>query len=214
MARKKAGKLQRIPEQIIETPIAVRRRPPFVRIAIILLAIGLLAMLIANKGLIVAAVVNGKPIFRWQVTSVMTSRFGKQTLEGMISETLIAQEAKKAGVSVTQPEIDGKVAAVVADLGENVGIDELLAYQGMTRGEFEDQIRLQLTVEKLLGKDIVITEDDVTNYIATNAASLTATDEAALRVEAREVILTGKINEKLQPWFLELKNNANISRFL
>ncbi|MBI3577760.1 SurA N-terminal domain-containing protein [Candidatus Gottesmanbacteria bacterium] len=173
------------------------------------------ALLIANKSWVVAGVVNGKPIWSWQLNRVLTSRFGKQTLEGMISEQLIADEAAKQGVVVSKEDIDKKQGEILKTLGGgNVKIDDLLKYQGITKADFDNQIRLQLTVQKILGKDLVITDDDVTRYIATNSATLTATEPAQLRAEARQAILDAKVGEKLQPWFLELKNKAKILRFL
>jgi len=134
---------------------------PLTKIALAVLILGIVAIFVSNKGLLVAAIVNGRPIFRWQLNQAMTARFGQQTLEGMISEALIADEARKSGISVSQADIDAKVSDIVASLGGTVSIDDLLKYQGMSRGEFENQIRLQLTVEKLLGRDIVVTDDDV-----------------------------------------------------
>lgn len=189
-------------------------RPPFVRIALIVLVVGLVGVLYANKGLFLAAVVNGKPIFRWDLNQTLMSRFGSKTLDGMISEALINDEARKAGVVVTQADVDAKTKSLVASIGGGMSIDDLLAYQGMTRSDFESQLKLQMTVEKLLGKDITITDDDVTGYLATASATLTATDEAGLKDEARQAIISQKINEKLQPWFTQLKNKASIMRFL
>jgi len=187
---------------------------PIAKIALVILVLGLIALFISNKGLLVAAVVDGKPIFRWELNNVLVSRFGKQTLEGMISERLIAQEAVKAGVGISQADIDAKTKALVDSLGGGMTIDQLLQYQGMTRADFDSQLKLQMTVEKILGRDITVTDEEVVNYIATNSATLTATAEADLKVEAREAIMSQRINEKLQPWFTGLKEKANILRFL
>lgn len=181
---------------------------------LIVLVLALGALLLTNKSLLVAAVVNGKPIWSWQLNKTMTARFGKQTLEGMISESLIADEARKSGVVVSQTDIDAKQADVLKSLGGNVKLDDLLKYQGMTKPDFDNQIRLQLTVQKILGKDMTITDADVNNFIASNGAQLVATDEAMMRTEARQAILDQKVGEKLQPWFLELKQKAKILRFL
>ncbi|MEK7119905.1 MAG: hypothetical protein AAB889_05290, partial [Patescibacteria group bacterium] len=96
----------------------------------------------------------------------------------------------------------------------NVNIDDLLKYQGMTKSDFENQIRMQLTVEKVLGRDLVITDTDIDNFIATNRATLVSTEAAALRQEAKNAITSQKVSEKLQPWFMELKDKAKILRFL
>lgn len=87
-------------------------------------------------------------------------------------------------------------------------------YQGVSKNEFQNQVKLQLTVEKMLGKDIAISESDIDEYIANNADTLTATDEASLREEARQTIFSQKMSEKIQPWFAELKEKAKIIRLL
>jgi parvulin-like peptidyl-prolyl isomerase len=194
--------------------IQPKRRFPIVKVAIIVIVIGLVAIFVSNKGLLVAAVVNGKPIYRWQLNSVMTSRYGQQTLDSMVSQRLVDEEAKKAGITVTQAEIAKKESDLVVSLGGNVSLDDVLAYQGMTKPDFEDQIRLQLTVEKLLGKDITITDAQITDYIATNSSTLTATDEAGLKEEAKQAIFSQELNSKLQTWFADVKAKASILRFL
>lgn len=180
--------------------------------AALLLLLG--GLFLVNKGLLLAAVVNGRPIFRWDLNRVMASRFGDQTLENMINEQLIAEAAKKSGITVTQQDIDDKENELVKTLGDNVKLDDLLKYQGMSKSDFDDQIRLQLTVQRVLGKDITITDSDITNFIATSGSELRATDPAALNEEARQAILEKKIGEKIQPWFLELKQNAKVTKFL
>ena len=214
MARKKAVK-KLPPENLLpmESPKPVRRFP-LTKVALGVVIIGLIAIFVSNKGLLVAAVVNGQPIFRWQLNSVMASRFGAQTLDSMISQVLVDSEAKKAGVSVSQADIAKKETDLVASLGGSVSLDDVLKYQGMTKGDFEDQLRLQLTVEKLLGKDITITDADIANYIATSGSTLTATDEAGLKEEAKQAIFSLQLNEKLQTWFAEVKAKASILRFL
>lgn len=204
-------KTEQLLPAVMRTP---GEKPPIVKIALAVLVVGLAAILYTNKGLFLAAIVNGKPIYRWQLNQTLMSRFGSKTLDGMISEALINDEAKKAGVSVSQEEIDARTKSLVDSVGGGMSLDDLLAYQGMTRADFESQLRLQMLVEKLLGKDITVSDDEVTNYIATESATLTATDDAHMKEEAKQVILSQKINLKLQPWFADLKAKANIMRFL
>jgi hypothetical protein len=174
----------------------------------------LLGLLLLNKSWWLAAMVNGKPIFRWDLNKTMTARFGQQTLEGMISEQLIADEAKKQGVNVTQKEIDAKVAEIVKGLGQGVGIDDLLKYQGMTKPDFEKQLRMQMMVERILGKDVTVSDVEVSDFIASNSATMTATDEGAMKAEARAAVKNQKVSEKLQQWFADLKAKSKILRFL
>ena len=77
------------------------------------------------------------------------SRYGTQTLESMISERLIAEAAAKGGVVISQKDIDAKTQNLVSSLGPNVSLEDILKYQGMTKSDFEDQVKLQLTVDAL-----------------------------------------------------------------
>lgn len=217
----KSKALRRVPASVeyVDTPDSFSypkqsswKSPKMIALAIVV--IGLIALFLTNKSLLVAGMVNGKPIFRWELTKVLTSRFGQQTLEQIISERLIADAASKEGVTVTQEEIQAKVAEITAGLGQNANLDELLSMQGMSRSEFESQVRLQLLIRNLLGRDINITEADIDNYIATSGALLASTEPAKLREEAKQAIFDGKVGEKLQVWFEELRQKASIQRFL
>lgn len=175
----------------------------------------LLGVLVAvNKGWVVAAVVDGRPIFAWQLNSTLRTRYGQQTLEGMIGEALIKREAEKNGVVVTKEDITKKQNEILSSLGTEVSLEDFLKFQGMTEADFNSQLVIQLTVERLLTKDRVVSEADIDNFIATSAATLSATEPAALREEAKNAIISNEISEKLQPWFLELRQKSNVMKFL
>jgi hypothetical protein len=190
-------------------------KKPFNKIPVIigLLTVALLFALALSKGYILVAIVNNKPIFRFQLNQTMMSRFGKQTLEGMISESLIGDEAKKLGVTITQEDIDRQEEEVLKSFGGKVSLDELLKFQGTTKKEFDSQIKLQLLVNKMLEKDVVVTDEEIKAYREANSAIMVSSDEASLTQEAKMTLTEQKINEKIQPWFTELKNKAKIFKF-
>ncbi len=201
-------------EDLMATPISsggprLMRNPRMVRLGIVLLIL-LVGFFLVKKGYILAAIVNGKPITRMELNNQLSSRFGQQTLESMITERLIVDAAQKEGVVITQSDVDAKVATITSTLGPDVNLEELLRYQGMTKTDFEHQVRLQLTVEKVLGKDIAVEDGEVDAFIQTNRDTMTATDEAALKVEAREALVSQKTSEKMQPWLMELREKAKI----
>lgn len=178
------------------------------------LLIVFLGMVMVKKGWIVAAIVDGRPIFSWQLTSVLKSRYGQQTLEGMIGESLIMREAKKAGVSISDDEVTSKQQEILSSLGPNVNLEDFLAFQGITEKDFNKQLELQLTVERLLTHDVTFTNEELDAYIATNAATLTATEPAKLREEARAALINNMVSEKLQSWFEQVRQNAKVYKFL
>lgn len=178
------------------------------------LVILLVILTAANKGWVVAEIVDGRPIFSWQLNSMLRTRYGQQTLEGMIGETLIAKEAKHVGVAITDEDIKAKQTEILSSLGTEVSLTDFLKFQGLSQADFNQQLKIQLTVERLLTRDLAITEHDIDNYIATNRAILTATEPAGLREEAKKAIISNTVSEKLQPWFLELRQKANVMKFL
>lgn len=200
----------------VPTPTVTMRRgmwSPRVRRLALLLFVLLVGFFLVKRGYVVAAMVNGQPIFRWDLNSQLATRFGQQTLESMITEKLIADAAVKEGIVVGQTDIDAKVAGITATLGPNVNLEQLLQYQGMTRTDFEHQIRLQLMVEKVLGKDVTVEESEITTFVQNNRETMTATDEASLREEARVSLVSQKTSEKMQPWLMELRDKATITKF-
>lgn len=196
---------------VVSRPIKTNKT---VRIVLGVLVVVCLALLTANKGLVVSAVVNGKPIFSWQLNNTLRTRYGQQTLEGMIGEQLIANEAQKSGVQITSKDLEAKQKEVLASLGADVSLDDFLKFQGLTKTDFQHQLGVQLTVERLLTKGLTITDNDISNYIATNSATLTATDPAKLKEEARQMIINNTVSEKLQSWFTQLRQKASVMKFL
>ncbi len=216
MAKKTSTKNLSVPVPPPYEPVpsaSPKKRAP-VRWVVAVLAVGLLVLAAVNRGLIVAAVVDGKPIFSWQLNNTLRTRYGQQTLEGMIGEVLIAREAQKQGVTVSQKELEAKQKEILSSLGTEVSLGDFLKFQGLTEADFNQQLRLQLTVERLLTKNLTITDSDIDAYIATNRAMLVATEASALKEEAKKAIINNEVSEKLQSWFLEVRQKAKVMKFL
>jgi foldase protein PrsA len=163
---------------------------------------------------IVVAMVNGRPVFRYELNRRMTSAFGKETLENLIMEKLVSQEAKVKGVAVSESEIDVEVDKLSQSLGEGANIEEILKLQGMSMADLRYQIRIKLLIGKVLQGEVSVSDTEIDDFIKSNTENLTATDEAKRREEAKEVLLDQKVNEKFQVWMGEVFSKAKINRFL
>lgn len=198
-----------------EIPALSPKRSRFRKLAIIVFIIALIAFLLYwNKGLFVVALVNGKPILRTELNDELSKRYGSRTLDAMVSERLVADEVKKQNVSVSSEEVEQKVAELTKSLPQGVNFDDALRAQGMTNDQFKHQLRLQLAVDRLLGKEISISTKDVDDYMKENKQSLPATDPATLRTQVEQTLRQQKIAELFQGWFASLKEKASIQRFL
>jgi len=182
-----------------------------VALAVILLLSGLLWK---NKALVVAATVNGQPVPRWELENRLIARYGSQTLDEIVNEALIRQAGQKNGATITQKEIDNKIAEVEKSLNGKVSLADALSQQGMTMAEFRGQIELQLILDKLAANSIVVSDKEVADYVASNSATLTATDPASQSAEAKNILVSQKKNAAYRQLFNDLKTQAKIVKFL
>lgn len=196
-------------------PIPSKRiRTGWIRYSIAILAFIIILLVAVNKGLIFAAVVNGRPIFRSYLSKTLVNRFGKQTLDNMITVELIQEEARKQRVTAAKSDIDAKEKEILESFGGKVTLEDLLKYQGMTKEDFDEQLRVQILLSKLLGKDVTVTDAEIADFLVKNKATLQATDEAELKDEARNALINQKVSEKIQPWITDIRQKAKIMRFL
>jgi foldase protein PrsA len=180
-------------------------------LVLILVIAGLLGF--RYKDQFIVATINGKPVFRHELNQRLTANFGKETLENIIVEKLIREEARKQQVSIAKEEIDDEIAKISESLGETK-IEDLLKLQGVTLADFREQLRIRLQVNRILEKEITISDEDVAKFIEENGASLVATDEAEKKDEAKERLMELKISERVQGWISGLLDQAKINRFL
>lgn len=183
-----------------------------------LLVLFIVALLVAffwkNKSLLVVALVNGRPVPRWSLESRMVQRFGSQTLDEIVNEQIIAQAGAKKGITISEKDVNDKVSEIEKSLGGRVTLADALAGQGLTLDEFKSQIRLQLTLESLAGSEIKVSDKEITDYIASYSATMTATDAAGLKSEAKSTLETQKKNSVLRKLFSDLKSAAKVTKYL
>jgi len=168
------------------------------------------------KGLFIVATVNGQPVTRIALIQELEKRNGKQMLSSLITQILIQQEAQKQDISVIQKEIDGEVKKVEDSLKkQGQSLDSALVIQGLTRNDFITQIKLQKLVEKLLAKDIKVTDKELSEYIEKNKDSIpTNLKPEEVTASARQQLQQQKLSSKAQPWIQGLQSKAKINYFV
>lgn len=178
------------------------------------LVVALIVLFATNRGFFLAAMVDGQPVFRWTLNDVLTKRYGSQTLEGIVTEKLIANEASKQSITVNPADIQTREKEILSSFGSNLTVDDFLRLQGINKTDFENQLKLQIMVQRILTKDLTISDSDITNFIATNSTTLTATDPAKLKEEARQAIIDSKVGEQIDSFLQMLRSKASIQKFL
>lgn len=181
------------------------------------LAVLLLAgLLYAFRSLFIVAMVNGQPISRVAFIQELERTAGKQTMNAVVTKTLISQEARKQNVNVSDDEVNKEIKKIEDNLKQQgQRLDQVLTLQGMTKDQLVEQIRIQKMIEKMVGKNVKISDQEVAAYVEANRESLPqGQDENALRSGAKERLQQQKLNEEVQKWLENLQKNAKIDYFM
>lgn len=206
-SRKKAGKF---PLGTIFSKIGKRS------LLLALVVIALAGLVYYFKGLFIVATVNGQPISRLALVRELEKQGGKQTLDGLITKTLVLQEAKKQGITVSGDEVGEEIKKIEENLTQQgQDLDKLLSTQGMTRNDLTQQIKLQKLVEKMAKKDISVSDQEVNDYLEKNKDTLPkGVDAEQIKVNIKQQLEQQKLNEKAQSLIQSLREKAKINYFL
>jgi len=183
----------------------------FLIIFIIILALGVYFF----RSLFIAATVNGQPIWRLNLIRELEIQSGKETLNGLISKTLVLQEAKKQNVIVSKEEIDQEIKNLEENFSkQGQDLNQILSAQGISKEGLTEQIRFQKIIEKILGKDINVTDQEISDYIKQNENLLPKDSTAEeLKSTVKRQLEQQKVSEKIQSWVSSLQDSAKIIYF-
>lgn len=178
-----------------------------------LVIIIILGLLYYFKNQFVVAIVNGQPISRLALIENLEKQYRKQTLDALITEVLIFQEAKKQNINVSQEQVDQEVKKIeerFSQQGQN--LDQLLEAQGMTREDLGEQVRIPKLLEKMAGKDLQITDQELNDYIEKNKSLFPKEAKVEdIKENVREQLKQEKLNEEMQTFLKKLRDNAKIN---
>ena len=217
VAKKTKSKTKAIGENVLAPlPSRIALRIPKRTFIVGPIMIAIIALLYFSKGFLVAAVVNGQPIPRFSVIKELEAQGGRQALDSLVVEILIRQEAGKKRIVVSQKELDEEIKKIEESVkSQGQSLDAVLALQKLTKNDVVERIRTQKFLEKLLGDDSKVSDQEITNYLETNkeffAESLS---EEEKKQSAKKQLQQTKLGEKAQKWIEEARKNANIFYFV
>lgn len=195
-----------------ESLLKNKKTVPLIAIIIILVV----ALLYIFKGVFVAALVNGEPITRLSVVKELEKQSGKAILENLITKKLILQEARKRNVVVTDAEINSELKKIETNLkSQGTTLDQALQLQGMTKTQLNGEIRIQLSIQKMVEGNIKITDKEIEEFITENKESFPeGSTDAQMKSLAKEQLKSQKLQEKTQVFLADLQKKAKILKFV
>src|SRR3989344_7152556 len=91
-------------------------------------------------------------------------------------------------------------------------LNAALEFQGMTRAELENQLRIKGMVEKMLVEKIKVTDKEINEFIEKNKETFSKDmKEEELKRNIKEQLQKQKLSEKVQTWLNEIQKKAKIN---
>jgi parvulin-like peptidyl-prolyl isomerase len=129
----------------------------------------------------------------------------------LVQNAMIAQEAAKMKLSVSDKEIADRVAQITKQVGGQKKLDALLKQQGVTIEQLKSQLKAQMLQEKVkakVGESVKVTDQQMQAYFSdpNNAAQFNVPDQVA----ARHILLKTKAEaEKVKALLAANNTDAN-----
>jgi parvulin-like peptidyl-prolyl isomerase len=131
-----------------------------------------------------ALVVNGEEISMDEVRERAFVHHGPYVAQGMIEELLLEQEARRRGVTVSDEEVEARLAALREELGlrsERTLESYLRTYQ-VTVDWLRQKARYSVLVDKVLAEQVHITDREITQHYQRNQNAFRRGEVVGLRL--------------------------------
>ncbi len=209
----------RVVEEVVETEHNHQAKGlSFSYKLILVIILGVLSYLFATKyrSLIIAGTVNKTPITRFELNRVMAEKYGKQTLEDLVNEHLLAEEIKKQGVAVTDDEVKAEIDKIIKEYGSEENFKSALEQYGLTVDKAKVSIKKNLGFKKLVEKSskIEITDEAIKKYFDDNKTIYTGKKLEDVKDAIKDSLYQQELYQKSQELFTGVRQAAKVNSFL
>jgi Parvulin-like peptidyl-prolyl isomerase len=117
------------------------------------------------------AVVNGVSITKDELFEEMAAYGGASVLDDLIRREVIRQGIEEAGTSATDEEVQARMESFAEPYGSMEAFLEELAYYGYSDELIREQVATQIKIEKIVGTDVDVTDEEIAEYFEQNRSS-------------------------------------------
>ncbi|HSW88376.1 MAG TPA: SurA N-terminal domain-containing protein [Candidatus Saccharimonadales bacterium] len=204
-----------------ENQVKKNKKPQIVGLIIVVIII---ALLYAFRSQFVAATVNGQPISRAAYNAELQKEAGQKSMDTLVTKMLVIQEANKENVTVSDKEVNDQIDTIKKQLAkQGETLDQALKSQGLTTADLKEQIKISQLIQKMLAKNVKVTDKEVDDYMA-KAATQAQQDQTTnpdvtptptpSKDQVRQMLQQEKLNTQFQPWLQNLRQKAKITYFV
>ena len=160
-------------------------------IGVLILAIGVFLSLALPKDKAIAKI-NGDSISKDELYDVMVEQYGAATVEQLIADKIVASEAKKQKITISDEELNKEVDKLKESYGGEEVFDQVLASNNTTVDVLKEDLKNYLTMRELIEPQIEITDEELKTYFDENKDSLGEAEQ----VKASHILVEGEETAK------------------
>lgn len=149
----------------------------------------------------VVATVNDLEITKDEFYNYLVEQNGNEVLEALILEKMLTLEMEANSIEIKDSEINEEYAKMIESYGGEEEFNKAMEYYNFTDDSIKKNIKLNLGIEKLLGPDIEVTDEEILNNFTENKSSF----DKAPKVNANHILVN---NEATALEVLEKLNNG------
>lgn len=166
-------------------------------IAVLIIAIGIFLSSAISKDKAIAKI-NGEAISKNELYDVMVEQYGAATVEQLIADKIVASEAKKEKITITDEELNEEVDKLKESYGGEEVFDQMLASNNTTLEVLKEDLKNYLTLRKLIEPQIEITDDELKAYFDENKDTLGQEEQVkASHILVEDEAIAKEIKQKL-----------------
>ncbi|MGI6685173.1 MAG: foldase protein PrsA [Bacillota bacterium] len=157
-----------------------KRKKKIYLVLLVLIIVSAIAMGNACSNEVVA-VVDGESISKDDLYDALVKQNGKQTLDSLITDRIIDKEAKKNKISISEKEIQEELDNLIVQNGGQTLFDQTLKAYNLTLDDVKKDIGKNMKLEKLLQKEVSVSEEEMKSYFQKNKESFNQQEQVQVR---------------------------------
>jgi len=135
---------------------------------------------------------NGESISKDELYDKMVEQYGSATVDQIISDKIVAAEAKKQKITVSDSAVNKEIDKLKAQYGGDDAFNQALESNNTTLTIVKNDLKNYLILKKLMEPDIKITDEEMKTYFDENKDSFATAEQ----VKASHILVTDEKTAK------------------
>jgi foldase protein PrsA len=133
----------------------------------------------------VVAKVNNENINQSQLNEELNKQYGYETLQNLINQVLVLQEAKKRNITVNEKEIEEEVYKTALNMGGIEKLKDQLKARNVNFNDYKQKVKLDLLLRKLVVSEL--SEDELRVFYDNIKGSLPMVEVSFIMVPDKDL---------------------------